>query len=248
MSYDLKEVCKDIRCDIMTCIGHLGVGHIGGCLSVVEALAVLYFKEMNIDPANPKMEGRDRFICSKGHAGPAVYATLANRGYFDKKELLTLNQGGTNLPSHCDMNRTTGIDMTTGSLGQGFSCAVGVALGSKLEKDGATIYTMIGDGESQEGQIWEAAMFAAAKKLDNLIAFTDYNKQQIDGTVAEVNDIAPLSRSTALSPRSTTSPRWLRNGPRSAGTSSTWKTAMMLSRLSRLLSMPSSAVTAESPP
>jgi transketolase len=159
---------------------------------VVEALAVLYFKEMNIDPKQPRMAGRDRFICSKGHAGPAVYATLANRGYFDKKELLTLNQGGTNLPSHCDMNRTVGIDMTTGSLGQGFSCAVGVALGSKLEKDGATIYAMIGDGESQEGQIWEAAMFAAAKKLDNLIAFTDYNKQQIDGTVAEVNDIAPL--------------------------------------------------------
>ena len=182
MDYNLKEVCKDIRCDIMTCIGHLGVGHIGGCLSVVEALAVLYFKEMNIDPKQPQMAGRDRFICSKGHAGPAVYATLANRGYFDKKELLTLNQGGTNLPSHCDMNRTVGIDMTTGSLGQGFSCAVGVALGSKLEKDGATIYAMIGDGESQEGQIWEAAMFAAAKKLDNLI----------DGTVAEVNDIAPL--------------------------------------------------------
>ena len=162
MDYNLKEVCKDIRCDIMTCIGHLGVGHIGGCLSVVEALAVLYFKEMNIDPKQPRMAGRDRFICS------------------------------TNLPSHCDMNRTVGIDMTTGSLGQGFSCAVGVALGSKLEKDGATIYAMIGDGESQEGQIWEAAMFAAAKKLDNLIAFTDYNKQQIDGTVAEVNDIAPL--------------------------------------------------------
>ena len=173
MDYNLKEVCKDIRCDIMTCIGHLGVGHIGGCLSVVEALAVLYFKEMNIDPKQPQMAGRDRFICSKGHAGPAVYATLANRGYFDKKELLTLNQGGTNLPSHCDMNRTVGIDMTTGSLGQGFSC-------------------IIGDGETQEGQIWEAAMFAAAKKLDNLIAFTDYNKQQIDGTVAEVNDIAPL--------------------------------------------------------
>ena len=175
MNYDLKEVCKDIRCDTVACIGHLGVGHIGGCLSVVEALAVLYFKEMNIDPKRPQMAGRDRFICSKGHAGPAVYATLANRGYFDKKELLTLNQGGTNLPSHCDMNRTVGIDMTTGSLGQGFSCAVGVALGSKLEKDGATIYTLIGDGESQEGQIWEAAMFAAAKKLDNLIAFTDYN-------------------------------------------------------------------------
>ena len=197
MSYDLKEVCKDIRCDILRCIGHLGVGHIGGCLSVAELLAVLYFEEMNIDPANPKMPGRDRFVCSKGHAGPAVYATLANRGYFDKKELLTLNQGGTNLPSHCDMNRTVGIDMTTGSLGQGFSCAVGVALGSKLEKDGATIYALVGDGESQEGQIWEAAMFAAAKKLDNLIAFTDYNKLQIDDTVAKVNDIAPLAEKWA---------------------------------------------------
>lgn len=192
MNYDLKEVCKDIRCDIMTCIGHLGVGHIGGCLSLVEALAVLYFQEMNIDPTNPKMPGRDRLVCSKGHAGPAVYATLANRGYFPKDMLLTLNQGGTHLPSHCDMNLTTGIDMTTGSLGQGFSCAVGVALGSKLEGDGATIYSIIGDGESQEGQIWEAAMFAAAKGLDNLIGITDYNKLQIDGPVAQVNDVAPL--------------------------------------------------------
>ena len=197
MDRDLREICKDIRCDIMTTIGHLGVGHIGGCLSVVEVLAVLYFQEMNIDPANPKMPGRDRLVCSKGHAGPAVYAALANRGYFPKSELLTLNQGGTHLPSHCDMNLTTGIDMTTGSLGQGFSCAVGVALGSKLEQDGATIYTLIGDGESQEGQIWEAAMFAAAKKLDNLIAFTDYNKLQIDDCVAKVNDIAPLDEKWA---------------------------------------------------
>lgn len=193
MNCDLKEKCKDIRCDIMTCIGHLGVGHIGGCLSIVELLAVLYFQEMNIDPAQPKMPGRDRLVCSKGHAGPAVYATLANRGYFDKKELLTLNQGGTNLPSHCDMNLTTGIDMTTGSLGQGFSCAVGVALGSKLEDDGATVYAIVGDGESQEGQVWEAAMFAASKGLGNLVGFTDYNKLQIDGTVAQVNDIAPLA-------------------------------------------------------
>ena len=193
MNCDLKEKCKDIRCDIMTCIGHLGVGHIGGCLSIVELLAVLYFQEMNIDPAQPKMPGRDRLVCSKGHAGPAVYATLANRGYFDKKELLTLNQGGTNLPSHCDMNLTTGIDMTTGSLGQGFSCAVGVALGSKLEDDGATVYAIVGDGESQEGQVWEAAMFAASKCLGNLVGFTDYNKLQIDGTVAQVNDIAPLA-------------------------------------------------------
>ena len=197
MKSDLKEICKDIRCDIMTEIGHLGVGHIGGCLSLVELLAVLYYEEMNIDPADPKKPGRDRLVCSKGHAGPAVYATLANRGYFPKSELLTLNRGGTHLPSHCDMNLTTGIDMTTGSLGQGFSCAVGVALGSKLEKDGATIFTIIGDGESQEGQIWEAAMFAAAKKLDNLIAFTDYNKLQIDDTVARVNDIAPLDEKWA---------------------------------------------------
>ncbi len=189
---DLKEVCKDIRCDIMSSIGHLGNGHIGGCLSVVELLAVLYFEEMNIDPAEPKMAGRDRLVCSKGHAGPAVYAALANRGFFRKEELLTLNQGGTNLPSHCDMNRTTGVDMTTGSLGQGFSCAVGAALGAKLEGDGARVFAIVGDGESQEGQIWEAAMFAAAKKLDNLIGFTDYNKLQIDGSVAEVNDIAPL--------------------------------------------------------
>ena len=192
MNTDLKEICKDIRCDIMTCIGHLGVGHIGGCLSIVELLAVLYFEEMNIDPAEPKKAGRDRFICSKGHAGPAVYAALANRGYFPKEELLTLNQGGTHLPSHCDMNLTRGIDMTAGSLGQGFSCAAGIALGSKLENDGATIYALVGDGESQEGQIWEAAMFAAAKGLGNLIGFTDYNKLQIDDTVAKVNDIAPL--------------------------------------------------------
>ena len=193
MNYDLTQVSRDIRCDLLRCIGHLGVGHLGGCLSVVELLAVLYFEQMNIDPAQPKKPGRDRLICSKGHAGPAVYAALANRGYFDKSLLMTLNQGGTNLPSHCDMIRTVGIDMTTGSLGQGFSCAVGAALGSRLEEDGATIYTIIGDGESQEGQIWEAAMFAAAKKLDNIIAFTDYNKFQIDGMVEDICDIAPLA-------------------------------------------------------
>lgn len=193
MNPNMKEICKDIRCDVMECIGHLGVGHIGGCLSLVEVLASLYFEHMNIDPKEPKKAGRDRLVCSKGHAGPAVYATLANRGYFDKSELLTLNQGGTHLPSHCDMNLTTGIDMTTGSLGQGFSCAMGVALAGKLENDGATIYAIIGDGESQEGQIWEAAMFAAAKKLDNLIAFTDYNKLQIDGPVSEVVALEPLS-------------------------------------------------------
>jgi transketolase len=197
LDQNLKLIARDIRCDVIQAIGHLGVGHIGGCLSVVELLTVLYFEAMRIDPKNPKLEGRDRFICSKGHAGPAVYAALANRGFFDKSMLLTLNQGGTNLPSHCDMNRTPGVDMTTGSLGQGFSCAVGAALGSKLAKDGATVYTLIGDGESQEGQIWEAAMFASAKHLDNLIGFTDYNLLQIDGTVAEVNDVAPLNEKWA---------------------------------------------------
>ena len=192
MREDLERICKDLRCDIVTAIGHLGVGHVGGCLSSVELLAVLYFEAMRIDPGRPDLPGRDRFICSKGHAGPAVYAALANRGYFDRSLLMTLNQGGTDLPSHCDMLRTPGVDMTTGSLGQGFSCAVGAALGSKLEEDGAVIYTLIGDGETQEGQIWEAAMFAAAKKLDNLIAFTDWNGLQIDGPVSEINDLAPL--------------------------------------------------------
>ena len=197
METDLKSICRDIRCDTVAAIGHLGVGHIGGSLSIAELLAVLYFDAMRIDPSDPKKPGRDRFICSKGHAGPAVYAALARRGYFDRELLFTLNRGGTNLPSHCDMHRTPGIDMSTGSLGQGFSCAVGAALGAKLAKDGALIYTLIGDGESQEGQIWEAAMFAAAKKLDNLIAFTDWNNLQIDGTIAEVNDLAPLAKKWA---------------------------------------------------
>lgn len=190
---DLKEICKEIRCDIVRSIGSIGGGHLGGSLSAVELLAVLYFEAMHVDPQHPKLEGRDRFICSKGHAGPAVYAALANRGFFDRSELLTLNQSGTNLPSHCDMQKTPGIDMTAGSLGQGFSCAVGAALGGKLRRDSAVIYTLIGDGESQEGQIWEAAMFAAAKKLDNLIAFTDYNKLQLDGYVEDILGIAPLA-------------------------------------------------------
>lgn len=189
---ELKEICKDIRCEILNCIGSIGVGHVGGCLSVAEVLTVLYFKHMNINPSNPKMEGRDRLIMSKGHAGPAVYATLAVRGYFDRSELLTLNKNGTRLPSHCDMNKTIGVDMTAGSLGQGFSCAVGCALASKLKDDGATVYVILGDGESQEGQVWEAGMYASHKRLDNLIAFTDYNKLQIDGTLDEVCSLGDL--------------------------------------------------------
>lgn len=189
---NLDNKCKEIRKLILKEIGTLGVGHIGGSLSMVELLVVLYEKHMNIDPKNPKMEGRDRLVVSKGHSGPAVYAVLADKGYFDKDWLLTLNKPGTNLPSHCDMNRTPGIDMTTGSLGQGFSCAMGIAKASKIRNDGATIYTVIGDGETQEGQIWEAAMFAAQHKLDNLIAFTDYNKLQLDGYVSDICAIEPL--------------------------------------------------------
>ena len=188
----LEKKSRQIRRLTMDSIGKLGVGHVGGCLSVVEALVVLYYREMNIDPKNPSLEGRDRFVMSKGHAGPTVYSVLADKGYFDVCLLDTLNQPETSLPSHCDMLRTPGIDMTAGSLGQGFSCAVGMAKGAKIKKDNARIYTIVGDGESQEGQIWEAAMFAGHYKLSNLIAFTDYNKLQIDGTVEEVMGIAPL--------------------------------------------------------
>lgn len=190
---NLENKCLEIRKNILLEIGTLGVGHIGGSLSMVELLAVLYYKHMNVDPKNPKKEGRDRLIVSKGHSGPAVYAVLANMGYFPQEWLKTLNKPGTNLPSHCDMNRTPGIDMTTGSLGQGFSCTVGIALASKLKNDGAKIYTVIGDGESQEGQIWEAAMFASHKKLSNLIAFTDYNKLQLDGKTEDICSIEPLA-------------------------------------------------------
>lgn len=189
---NFKNKCIEIRKNILTEIGTLGVGHIGGSLSIVETLVMLYYKHMNIDPTNPKKEGRDRLVVSKGHSGPAVYAVLAEKGYFPKSLLLTLNKPGTNLPSHCDMNRTVGVDMTTGSLGQGFSCAVGIAQASKIKKDNAKIYTIIGDGETQEGQIWEAAMYASAHKLDNLIAFTDYNKLQLDGTVEEICSIDPI--------------------------------------------------------
>ena len=184
----LEQIAREIRILTVKCIASLGSGHIGGSMSIVDVLTALYYKEMNVDPKNPLMEGRDRLVVSKGHAGPAVYATLAHKGYFPESELYTLNKYGTNLPSHCDMNKTPGVDMTTGSLGQGISCALGLALGSKIKNDNATIYAIIGDGESQEGQVWEAAFFASHKKLDNLIVFLDYNKMQLDGTLEEVND------------------------------------------------------------
>jgi transketolase len=177
----------------MDAIGRVGIGHVGGCMSIVETLVVLYTRHMRIDPNNPQMEGRDRFVLSKGHAGPALYAILADKGFFDKALLETLNGPGTSLPSHCDMVRTPGIDMTTGSLGQGISCAVGIAIGSRIKGDGARIYAVLGDGENQEGQVWEAAALAGHRKLDNLIAFTDYNQQQLDGAPNEINSLEPLA-------------------------------------------------------
>jgi transketolase len=189
---DLEQEAKELRKLTIEMIGKLGVGHIGGCLSIMDVLSVLFFHEMNIDPKDPKMADRDRFILSKGHGGPAVYSALALKGYFDISELDTLNRSNTKLPSHCDMNLTRGIDMTAGSLGQGFSAAMGFAIAGKIDKKDYTVYTIIGDGESQEGQIWEAAMLAGSRKLDNVIAFTDFNNAQIDGTSDEINSIRPL--------------------------------------------------------
>ncbi|MFV0363340.1 MAG: transketolase [Suipraeoptans sp.] len=190
--YLLKQ-CTRIRYLTIDEIAELGVGHAGGSMSMIDALVVLYYKHMNINPKQPQMEGRDRFVLSKAHSGPALYAILADKGYFPLEDLMTLNKPGTSLPSHADMVRTVGIDMTAGSLGQGLSCAVGIALGSKIKKDGATIYAMIGDGESNEGQIWEAAMYAAQRKLNNLICFTDYNKMQLDGPIEDISGLEPLT-------------------------------------------------------
>jgi transketolase len=189
---ELEARAKDIRILTIDAIGYLGVGHIGGALSVVEVLTVLYFRHLRHDPARPRWPERDRLVLSKGHAGPALYSTLALRGFFPTEWLHTLNQGGTRLPSHCDRNRTPGIDMTTGSLGQGLSAACGIALANRLDGIDCHVYAIIGDGESDEGQVWEAAMFAAKYRLTRLIAFTDKNKLQIDGPTDEVMDLGRL--------------------------------------------------------
>ncbi len=180
---------KEIRKKTLYSIGKIGVGHIGGALSIVDLLALLYEEEMQFDAKNPLWEDRDKLVLSKGHAGPALYAALALKGFFPISELDTLNQGGTNLPSHCDRTKTKGIDMSTGSLGQGLSAACGLALAQKIDKKKSRVFAIIGDGGSQEGQNWEAAMFAAQYKLDNLIAFTDYNRMQIDGTTDDIMDL-----------------------------------------------------------
>ena len=182
----LRVFAEEIRVETLKELAHLGFGHVGGAMSVVELLAVLYGKEMRVDPKQPQWADRDKLVMSKGHAGPAVYATLALKGYFPKEQLLTLNQGGTNLPSHCDRLKTTGIDMTTGSLGQGISTACGLVLGDKMQGRDSYTYLVLGDGECNEGQIWEGAMFATHYKLDHLIGFVDLNKQQLDGACDDV--------------------------------------------------------------
>ncbi len=188
----LKKKAKDIRKLTIDEIANLGAGHIGGAMSIVELLTILYHKWMKVDPKDPKMRDRDKLVVSKGHSGPAVYATLADKGFFPVEWLDTLNRGGTNLPSHCDMNKTPGVDFTTGSLGQGSSAAVGIAMGNRYQKIDRFTYLVLGDGESQEGQVWEAAMTAAQFKLGKLIAFTDYNKQQLDDYCDNIIGMDPL--------------------------------------------------------
>ena len=183
--------CK-VRLGIIEGVHAAKSGHPGGSLSCADILTYLYFKEMNIDPKDPKKADRDRLVLSKGHAAPALYSVLANRGYFDAELLATLRHPGSILQGLPDMTHIPGVDMSTGSLGQGISAAVGMALSSKHFGDNYYVYAILGDGEIEEGQVWEAAMFAANKKLSNLTAFIDYNNLQIDGTIEEVNSAAPI--------------------------------------------------------
>ncbi len=189
----LRLFAEEIRVAALHEFDELGFGHIGGAMSVVETLAVLYGETMRIDPSHPDWPDRDRLVMSKGHAGPALYATLALKGFFSKEILMTLNKPGTILPSHCDRTKTPGVDMTTGSLGQGMSTACGLALGQKLDGKGARTFLVLGDGECDEGQVWEGALFAPFYKLDNLIAFCDKNGQQLDGYVKNVLDTGDLA-------------------------------------------------------
>lgn len=189
---DIVQFSKEIRRQTLRCLHSQGSGHVGGSLSIVDVLAVLYSKHMHVDPANPRMEDRDKLVLSKGHAGPALYATLALQGFFPMEWLDTLNKLGTRLPSHVNINLTPGVDMTAGSLGQGMSCACGLALANKAKGIDRYVYVITGEGELQEGQNWEAAMFAANKQLDNIIVFVDSNKMQIDGTTEEVMNVEDI--------------------------------------------------------
>lgn len=190
---NLQKTATRIRLGIIEGTFHAKSGHPGGSLSIADTLTYLYWKEMNIDPANPKMEGRDRLVLSKGHTAPALYAALAERGFFPVEELATLRHIGSRLQGHPNMNDTPGVEMSTGSLGQGISTACGMALAAKLKNEDSRVYTILGDGEIEEGQVWEAAMFAAHYKLDNLVAVIDNNNLQIDGPITEVMSSYPIT-------------------------------------------------------
>lgn len=191
---ELQKKALDIRKGIVTAVHSAKSGHPGGSLSATDIFTYLYFEEMNIDPANPKAEDRDRFVLSKGHVAPGLYSTLANRGYFPVEDLKTLRHTGSYLQGHPDMKHIPGVDMSSGSLGQGLSCAVGMALAAKLQGKEYRTYCLCGDGEIQEGQIWEAAMFAGHRNLDNLVVIVDNNNLQIDGKISDVCSPYPIDK------------------------------------------------------
>ena len=191
---ELQKTANEVRKGIVKAVHSAKAGHPGGSLSAADLFTYLYFEEMNIDPKNPKMEDRDRFVLSKGHTAPGLYSTLANRGFFPVEELLTLRHVGSRLQGHPCMQETPGIDMSSGSLGQGLSAAVGIALAAKMDGKEYRTYALLGDGEIQEGQIWEAAMFAGARKLDNLVVIVDNNGLQIDGKIEDVCSPYPIDK------------------------------------------------------
>ena len=191
---ELQKVANEVRKDIVTALHAAKAGHPGGSLSAADLFTYLYFEEMNIDPKDPKKADRDRFVLSKGHTAPGLYSVLAERGYFPKEDLVTLRHLGSYLQGHPDMKHIPGVDMCSGSLGQGISAAVGMALSAKLSNDSYRVYTLLGDGEIQEGQVWEAAMFAGARKLDNLVVIVDNNGLQIDGKVEDVCSPYPIDK------------------------------------------------------
>lgn len=191
---ELSVIANQVRKDALTGIYNAKAGHPGGSLSIADLVTLLYFEVMNVDPKNPKMEDRDRFVLSKGHTVPALYSVLARRGFFSVDDIKTLRKTDSYLQGHPDMNKVPGIDMSTGSLGQGFSAAGGMALAAKLDKKDYRVYTVLGDGELEEGQVWEQAMFAAHYNLNNLTAFVDFNGLQIDGDVTKVMNPTPIDK------------------------------------------------------
>ena len=191
---ELMKTANEVRKGIVTAVHSAKAGHPGGSLSAADIFTYLYFEEMNIDPKEPKKADRDRFVLSKGHTAPGLYSTLAHRGYFPVEDLKTLRHTGSYLQGHPDMKHIPGVDMSSGSLGQGISAAVGMALAAKLSNEDYRVYTLLGDGEIQEGQVWEASMLAGFRKLDNLVVIVDNNNLQIDGAIDEVNSPYPIDK------------------------------------------------------